>query len=107
MRTLAGWCHRHRILVVAVWLLAAAAATAAEAASGSAYSDNFKLPHTESFAAVQLLQRYAPRASGDTEQVVVAVRQGTVSAPAIRAQMDSLLAEVARRPHVAGVVSPY
>jgi len=92
---------------VIAWVLAVAGVNAIESGVGSAYSDNFKLPHTESADAIRLLQRSAPRASGDTEQLVIAVRQGRVTDPAVRAHTDSLLAEVARQPHVATIASPY
>ncbi len=93
--------------MVIAWVLAVAGANAIESGVGSAYSDNFKLPHTESADAIRLLQRSAPRASGDTEQLVIAVRAGRVTDPAVRARTDSLLAELARQPHVATIASPY
>ena len=64
---------------------AIAGANALESGAGSAYTDNFKLPHTESFDAVTLLQRNAPKASGDTDQIVIATKQGRLTDPAVRA----------------------
>ena len=75
--------------------------------AGSAYSDNFKLPHTDSFDAVRLLQRNAPKASGDTEEIVIAVTRGRVTDPAARARVGALLTKVAAAPHVSIVRSPY
>ena len=57
MRTLARWCFRHKYVVVVAWIVGLVGMNAFHGAVGSAYSDNFKLPHTDSFAAVQLLQR--------------------------------------------------
>ncbi len=107
MTSIASWCYRHRIVVVAVWVVAVAAVNVIESDVGSAYTDSFKLPHTESFDAVRLLQRAAPRVSGDTEQVVVGVSRGRVSDPPLRARTQTLLAALARQPHVSAVQSPF
>ena len=81
--------------------------SAVQAGVGSDYNDNFSLPGTQSFQALGLLQRNAPRQSGDHEQIVIAVKHGSVTSPAVRAQVDRMLAAVARVPHVSGVGSPY
>ncbi len=78
--------------------MAVAGANAIESSVGSAYTDNFRLPNTESADAISLLQRYAPKVSGDTEQLVIAVRQGSIRDPAVRARTQALLARVAQRP---------
>ncbi len=107
MRSIARWCYRHRIIVVVAWVLAVVAVNAIESGVGSAYSDSFKLPHTDSFDAIRLLQRVAPKASGDTEQVVIAARQGTVIDPAVRSRTQALLASLQNVPHVSAVTTPY
>ena len=107
MRTLARWCFTHRRIVVLAWIAAMAGLTAIHSAAGSAYSDNFNLPHTQSFDAVRLLQRNAPRASGDTDQVVIAVRHGRVTDIAVRAVVQAHLSQLARQPHVTSIQSPY
>jgi putative drug exporter of the RND superfamily len=107
MRSLARWCFVHRRIVLLAWIAGLFALTALHSAAGSAYSDNFKLPHTESFDAVRLLQRNAPKVSGDTEQVVIAVNSGKVTDPGPRAQFETLLGKLAHFPHVTGIASPY
>ncbi len=107
MRKLAGWCYGHRALTIGAWVLALVALTAIHSAVGSAYSDNFTLPHTQSFDAVRLLERSAPRASGETDQLVIAVRNGKVTDPAVRGRAEALFARVAELPHVTTVGSPY
>ena len=62
MRTLARTCFVHRRLVVLGWIVAIVGVTLIHGAVGSSYSDNFKLPHTQSFDAIRLLQRNAPKA---------------------------------------------
>ena len=76
-------------------------------AVGSAYKDSFSLNGTQSFEAQTLLQKVAPKASGDREQIVIAVTQGRVTDPAVRAQVDSMLTRVAALGDVASVASPY
>jgi RND superfamily putative drug exporter len=93
--------------VLVAWVAVVAAANAVEQSSGSAYSDNFKLPHTESFDAVRLLERNAPRISGDTEHVVVGVSRGHVTDPAVRARFEALLATLGHQPEVTTIASPY
>jgi RND superfamily putative drug exporter len=108
LRKLASWCFRHRALTIATWVFALVALTAIHSAAGSAYSDNFQLPHTQSFDAIRLLERNAPRASGETDQLVIAVPNGAkVTDPAVRARAEALLAKVAKLPHVSSIGSPY
>lgn len=107
MRTLATWCVRHRRWVLAGWLVALIGLTLLSRSVGSAYKDSFSLNGTQSFQAQNLLQKVAPRAAGDHEQVVIAVKQGMVTDSAVRAQVDSMLAKVAVLPDVASVASPY
>ena len=107
MRTLARTCFVHRRLVVLGWIVAIVGVTLIHGAVGSSYSDNFKLPHTQSFDAIRLLQRNAPKASGDTDQLVIGARQGKVTDPAIRAKAEALFKQVAKLPHVSSVASPY
>jgi RND superfamily putative drug exporter len=107
VRKLARWCFTHRLVVLLGWVATLAALTALHSAAGSAYSDNFKLPHTQSFDAVRLLQQNAPKASGDTDQIVIAARHGKLTDPGPRAQVIALLTRVASFPHVSAVSTPY
>jgi putative drug exporter of the RND superfamily len=107
MRTLARWCFVHRRIVVIGWIAALVGVSVLHSAAGSAYTDNFKLPHTQSFDAVALLQRNAPKVSGDTDQIVIAAKNGRITDPATRARVSALLASVASVPHVTAVTSPY
>ena len=107
MRTLASWCFRHKWMTIAAWIVGLVALTALHSAAGSAFSDSFRLPHTQSFDAIRLLQRNAPRASGETDQLVFAVKTGKVTDPAVRARAETLFATVAKQPHVSSVGSPY
>ena len=107
MRTLARWCFRHKYIVVVAWIAALVGLNALHGAVGSAYSDNFKLPHTDSFDAVRLLQRSAPAISGETDQVVIATNTGKVTDPAVRTRVNALLLKLKTIPHVSVIASPY
>ncbi len=107
MRTLARWCFRHKYIVVVAWIAGLAGLNALHGAVGSAYSDNFKLPHTDSFAAVQLLQRNAPAISGETDQVVIATDTGKITDPAVRARANALFLKLRTIPHISVIASPY
>ena len=60
MKVLATWCVRHRVVVVLLWLAALVGMTLISQSVGTAYSNNFPLPNTESTKALDLLQAAAP-----------------------------------------------
>ncbi len=107
MRTLARWCVTHRRVVLAGWLLALVGLTAISQSAGTAYKDSFSLKGTQSFEALSLLEKSAPKASGDVEHVVLAVTHGRLTDAAVRARARAVLARVAALPEVASVASPY
>ncbi len=107
MRLVASWCSRHRWPVVAAWIVAVLATTAAQSAVGSRYVSDLRLPHTESFAVMALLEESAPQASGATDELVVTIRRGRVTDPGVRRRVEALLRRVAGVPHVSEIGSPY
>jgi RND superfamily putative drug exporter len=107
MRTLARWCFRHRWIVLIGWIVALVGLNAIHGAAGSDYKDEFKLSGTDSFDALNLLQKSAPKASGDQEQLVVAVKDGKITDPQTKARVETALNAVAKMPHVASVASPF
>ena len=108
MRTLAGWCVNHRRLVLLIWALVLVVSLGLSNAVGTAYSNSFNFPKTESFDAIKLLQASAPKDSGDTEQIVFATTGGAkVTDPAVKASIDKMMGKIAKLPHVGRVASPY
>jgi RND superfamily putative drug exporter len=108
MRTLATWCVRHRRLVVLFWVALLVVVTLLSRAAGSNYSNSFTLPKTQSTDAIQLLQAVSPKVSGDTEQVVFQTSHGArVTDPAVMARINTMVAKLAKVPHVSNIVSPY
>jgi putative drug exporter of the RND superfamily len=105
--SLARWCYRHRIIVVVAWLAVLLSAAAIERLVGSAYSNTFTLPGTESSRALDLLSSALPKQAGDSDSIVWRVRNGSVTDPAMRAHIQSVLQIVAGSPSVAAVRGPY
>jgi RND superfamily putative drug exporter len=108
LRTLAAWCVRHRRLVVLFWLAAFVGSIGLVRLVGSAYSNSFSFPNTESANAVKLLQSVTPTQSGDREQVVFGTA-GTarLTDPAIGLRIDRMVANLEKLPHVSPIANPY
>jgi RND superfamily putative drug exporter len=107
MRTLARWCFRRRWIVLIGWLVGLFVLGGLANGVGDNYKDEFKLSGTDSFDAINLLQKSAPKASGDQEQIVVAVKDGKLTDARTQARVEQMLAKVKALPHVASVDSPF
>jgi RND superfamily putative drug exporter len=95
-------------LVVLFWVVGVIVVTVLSRVAGSAYSNSFSLPKTQSTEAIQLLQAVSPKVSGDVEQIVFGTSHGLeVSNLTVRARIDEMLAKVAKVPHVSNIVSPF
>ncbi|MFD5626482.1 MMPL family transporter [Streptomyces sp. NPDC127072] len=107
MAALARWCARHRLVVVLLWLLALGGVTAAAAVMGSAYSNDYEVPGTESDRATQLLRDGFPGLGGAGDSVVWHTTTGTVRSADVQQTMTRTLDRIEDLPGVASVVSPY
>ncbi len=107
MAGLARWCFHHRRIVVVVWLLALIGFVGISRSVGSAYTNSFSLPGTDSQHAQDVLKADFPAQAGDNDQIVVHAKRGTLRAPVTRAAVTAMLARVDRLPHVRSVNSPY
>jgi RND superfamily putative drug exporter len=108
MRTLAEWCVRHRRLVVLFWFVALIGSIGLVMGTGTAYSNSFSFPNTESANAIKLLQSVTPKQSGDREQVVFGT-SGTarLTDAGIGLRINKMVKQLNGLPNVAPVVSPY
>jgi RND superfamily putative drug exporter len=97
----------HRRIVIAAWIAAVVAISAVSSSVGKKTDNNFALPGSGSQHAVTLLQSRFPAQAGDADQIVLHARTGTLQSAANRAAIGTMLAQVARLPHVVSVVSPY
>ena len=107
MARLARWCFRHRRLVLAGWVLALVLLAAVSQAAGISYATTVTLPNSPSTQALAILQHDFPSASGDADQIVVEANTGSVTSAPVRSEVEAMLADVQRLPHVASVTSPY
>jgi RND superfamily putative drug exporter len=107
MSAIARWCFRHRLVVIAAWVVLLTGLTALGQAVKSSYDNSFSLPGTGSAMAQQLLARAVPAQAGDSDTIVWQVSTGTVRDRAVVARMTGALHRIATMPEVAAVVSPY
>ncbi|KUN01833.1 hypothetical protein AQI95_29585 [Streptomyces yokosukanensis] len=107
MADLARWCVRHRLIAVLLWLIAFGGVTAAAAAAGASYSNDYEVPGTESGRATQLLEAGFPGLGGDSDTVVWHTGTGTVRAAGVEQTMTTALDRIAALPGVASVTGPY
>jgi len=107
MSAIARWCFRHRLVVIAAWVIGLTGLAALGQAVKSNYDNSFSLPGTGSAMAQHLLARAVPAQAGDSDTIVWQVSTGTVRDRAVVARMTGVLHRIATMPEVAAVVSPY
>ncbi|MCM9081996.1 MMPL family transporter [Streptomyces spororaveus] len=108
MAVIARWCMRHRLLTVLIWLLAFGGTAAAAVTAGSAFSNNYEVPGTESGRANALLREGFHGQGGDTDTIVWrAPDRQNVRTPDIEQRMTRALEAVAGLPGVGSVAGPY
>ncbi len=104
---LAHTMYRRRRTVVVAWILLLVAAFAIGGAVGGVFRTDFKLPGSESQAAVDLLARSGFNTrTGEQGQIVFESADG-VTDPAVRSAIEGLLAEIPKNVSRTSVVSPY
>ena len=106
MRSFATWITGHRKTVIAAWIVALIGVGFLASSAGSAFSEEFKLPSSDSQEAFELLENKFPAQSGETAQIVFKADAGAES-PAVKQRMESLFAEAEDLKHVSEVASPY
>ncbi|SDJ73108.1 MMPL family transporter [Streptomyces indicus] len=107
MAALARWCITHRLAAVLLWIGALLGTGTAAMLAGSAYSNDYSVPGTESGRAAELLESGFPQLGGDSDTIVWHTDEGTVDAADVQQTMTKTLDEVAALPGISTVVSPY
>ncbi|MGW2305101.1 MMPL family transporter [Streptomyces sp. NPDC001809] len=107
MAAIARWCITHRLVAVLLWLAALLGVGTAAVVAGSAYSNDYEVPGTESGRATALLERGFHGLGGDSDTIVWHTDRGSVRADAVERRMTAMLDEVAGLPGIAAVTSPY
>ncbi len=106
MRRFATWTTGHRKTVIIGWIVALIGVGMISGAVGSDFSEEFKLPSSDSTEAFELLEDRFPQQSGVTAEIVYKAPAGADS-PAVRKEMEGVFAEAEKLPHVSEVASPY
>ncbi|MER6348574.1 MMPL family transporter [Streptomyces sp. NPDC001595] len=107
MAALARWCVRNRLVAVLLWLLALGGTGTGAIVAGSAYSDDYEVPGTESGRAADLLTDGFPGLGGDSDTIVWHTDRGSVRAADVEQTMTRTLHRIAELPGVASVTGPY
>jgi len=106
MRRFATWTTGHRKTVIIGWIVALLGIGIVSGAVGADFTEEFKLPASDSKEAFDLLENKFPAQSGDAAQIVFKA-EGGVEAPAVKNEMEAAFAEIEGFPHVSEVASPY
>ncbi|MEU6336455.1 MMPL family transporter [Streptomyces cellulosae] len=107
MAALARWCVQRRLFTVLLWLLALVGIAAGAFVAGSAYSNDYKVPGTESGHAAELMKEGFPSLGGDSDSVVWHTTSGTVRDSGVEQTMTRTLDRLEELPGVASVSGPY
>jgi RND superfamily putative drug exporter len=106
MRRFATWITGHRKTVILGWIAALVVIGGISGSVGADFSEEFKLPKSDSQEAFELLENKFPAQSGDSSQIVFKADQG-VESPAVKKKMEGVFKEIEGFPHVSEVASPY
>ncbi|HEY0317615.1 MAG TPA: MMPL family transporter [Solirubrobacterales bacterium] len=106
MRRFATWITGHRKTVILGWIVALIGVGAISGSVGSSFTEEFKLPNSDSKKALELLEHRFPAQSGETAQIVFKADNG-VKSPAVEKKMDRVFSKIEKFPHVSEVASPY
>jgi len=105
---LAHFSVRRRFVVLGVWLLAVIALVAVSHRLGENTNDNLSLPGTDSQRATNALQRSFPNQANGSSPIVLHASPGggKLTDPKYAEAVEKAAKGVAKKPHVASVVSP-
>ncbi len=105
MKSLARFCVRHRWYVLGAWIALFIIINVISQSLGSAYSNSFSLPGTNSTRAESLLAKGFPAQSGDTDQIVFQSTGGAITSH--QHVIQTMLKKVEGLPDIASVTSPF
>jgi RND superfamily putative drug exporter len=105
LKSLARFCVRRRWFVLIAWFVLIILINTLAHAEGSAYSNAFSLPGTNSTHAESLLAKGFIGQSGDVDQIVFQSTGGSISSH--EASIQKALANVEKLPEVGSVTSPF
>jgi RND superfamily putative drug exporter len=106
MRGFATWITGHRKTVLFSWIAALIVIGGLSGSVGADFSEDFKLPASDSKEAFDLLETKFPAQSGETALIVYKANSG-VESPAVKRKMEGVFAQIEEFPHVSEVANPY
>ena len=105
---LGRWAYRARRLVLAAWIAVLVLAGAGAALLYQGTDDTFRLPGTESGAALEQLSQTFPQVSGASAQLVVVAPDGErVTDDAVKGPIEDAVAAAGTVPGVVAVTDPF
>ncbi|MGB0099661.1 MAG: MMPL family transporter [Nocardioides sp.] len=106
LRSLGGFCARHGLIVIAIWVLIAIGVGAAVATFGDRTNNNLTLPGTGSQQARDLLEeRFAPQQNG-VNPIVFDASEGQLTDDAAKQAVTDSVKAMRQVPHVYSVTNP-
>ena len=106
MKSLARFAVRRRWIVLVLWLVAFVGFNFASQSVGTAYSNSFSLPGSDSTRGLALLTQAFPGTSGDIDHIVYhAINGSTITQD--QAAIEANLAKVRSEPLIGQIVSPF
>jgi len=101
---IADFCYRRRRYVLVAWVLVLVGVIMVGSSFKAENKANYQTPGAESSKAYGLLKERLPKRGGDTIQLVFG---GDIKAPAIRSQIDGVIAKASAQRFVSDVGSPF
>jgi len=101
---IADFCYRKRRFVLLAWVLVFVGVIVAGSSLPARHQANYQTPGAESGDAYALLNERFPARGGDSIKLVYS---GAVDDPAVRTQIEAVIATTSGLPHVTGVNTPF
>ena len=108
MGALSRWAVRKPVLALVAWFIAMAGVIGIGTQLGGEFNDSFSLPDTESTTATEMLSTLPPSGSGEAAvRIVWSPSTGSVTDPAVAAEITPVLEQIAALESVTCVSNPY
>ena len=108
MGALSRWAVRKPVLALIAWFIAMAGVIGIGTQLGGEFNDSFSLPDTESTTATEMLSTLPPSGSGEAAvRIVWSPATGSVTDPAVAAEITPVLEQIAALESVTCVSNPY
>src|SRR5919202_3620202 len=100
-------CAAHPFRTLGVWLLIVLAVVAANGAAGGDFSEDFRVPGSESQRAKDDLEARFAQEAGASGRIVFHADQRRIDDPAVRSEIASAIQRLSKATDVASVSDPF